>query len=243
MKLNLIPVATAALFSGSAVFAGGYVAPIVAPAVLPVEVIEPLTWQGGYAGVTLGYAFSGDDEVGIGQGNERTYTTPNELELSGANYGLRLGYRWQRAGGSRDWVFGGELGYEGGDISDDFTTDGYSAENEVNSVLALRLKAGPLNNVKNTWFYGILGIGRIDYDYTVYGTEGVAGAVDINEGQTSTGYIVGLGVERKFNTNWSLSGEWEYHNYGKDHLEDVNGKSTEATPDWHTIKIGLNYQF
>ena len=236
--------ATAVLLAGSAASAGGYVAPIVDT---PIEIIEPavpLTWQGAYAGATIGYAFGGDDEVGIGQGNVSTYTTlGDKLELGGANAGLRLGYRFQRAGQTRDWLFAGELGYEGGSIEDEVTDGPYTARNEINSVLALRLKSGVLNASKDTWFYGILGVGRVDYDYTVSGTGGVAGAVDINESQKATGYILGLGVERKLNERLSLTGEWEYHNYGKDHLEDAAGRSTEATPDWHQIKIGLNYQF
>ena len=72
-------------------------------------------WQGAYAGITLGYAFGGDDDIGarppgIDIGN---------AELSGANAGLRLGYRWQRD----RWVVGPELAYVAGDISDDFEFD------------------------------------------------------------------------------------------------------------------------
>lgn len=243
-QANFYQFAIAAILFGSAANAGGYVAPLVET---PVEILAPavpLTWQGAYAGATIGYAFGGDDEVGIGQGNVSTSASlGDKLELGGANFGLRVGYRFQRAGANRDWLFAGELGYEGGSIEDEVTDGPYTASNEINSVLALRLKSGVLNASKNTWFYGILGAGRVDYDYKVSGTGGAAGTVAIDEGKTATGYILGLGVERKLNERLSLTGEWEYHNYGKDHLEDAAGRSTEATPDWHQIKIGLNYQF
>ncbi|WBU60360.1 outer membrane protein [Paracoccus albus] len=230
--------------------AGGYTAPTVET---PIEVlptpVAPLTWQGAYVGGTLGYAFGGDDEVGIGQGDTRHYTTlDDKLELSGVNYGLRLGFRGQRNIDERfDWVFAGELGYEAGSIEDKVSDGIYTAKSEINSVLALRIKSGVLNAAKDTWFYGIAGVGKVDFDYSVTGgsaVAGAAGAVNIDkEGQSATGYILGLGVERKMNERLSLTGEWEYHNYGKEHLEDVAGRSTEATPDWHQIKIGLNYQF
>ena len=236
----------AVLLAGSAATAGGYTAPVIEPTIEIIEPATPLTWQGAYVGGTLGYAFGGDDEVGIGQGQTTHYLTlDDQLELSGPTYGLRLGFRGQRNINERiDWVFAGELGYEAGGIEDEVSDGTYTGSNEINSVLALRLKSGVLNASKNTWFYGILGYGQVDYDYKVSGTGGAAGTVDINkDGQTATGYIVGLGVERKMNEHLSLTGEWEYHNYGKDHLEDALGKSTEATPDWHQIKVGLNYQF
>ncbi|WBU56873.1 outer membrane protein [Paracoccus sediminicola] len=236
--------ALTASFAASAALAGGYIAPLVETEVTPVVVSEPLSWQGAYVGGTLGYGFAGDDEVGIGQGQDFVYTTPDTLELSGAAYGWRLGYRMQRTGAARDWVFAGELGYEAGGISDEFDTAGYEASNEISNVLSLRLKSGVLNQAKNTWFYGIAGISQADFDYQISGTNGAAGAVDIDEsGKSATGYILGLGIERKLSADWSVTGEWEYHNYGKEHLEDVNGKSTEATPDWQQLKLGLNYQF
>lgn len=236
----------AALVAGGAATAGGYIAPVVETPIEIIEPVVPLTWQGGYVGGTLGYAFGGDDEVGIGQGQVSNYLTMNDkLELGGPSYGLRIGYRGQRTINDRfDWVFAGELGYEAGGIDDKVSDDFYTAKSEVNSVLALRVKSGVLNASKNTWFYGILGYGQVDYDYSVSGTGGAAGTVDIkHDGKTATGYIVGLGVERKMNERLSLTGEWEYQNYGKDHMEDSLGKSTEATPDWHQVKIGLNYQF
>lgn len=239
----------AALIAGTAATAGGYIAPIVESPVEVIEPVVPLTWQGAYVGGTLGYGFGGDDEVGIGQGQAFNYLTlDDKLELSGPSYGLRIGYRGQRTINDRfDWVFGGELGYEAGGIDDKISDGIYTAKSEVNSVLALRLKSGVLNASKNTWFYGILGYAQVDYDYSISGgsaTAGAAGAVNIDkDGQTATGYIVGLGVERKMNERLSLTGEWEYQDYGKEHLEDSLGKSTEATPNWHQIKVGLNYQF
>lgn len=233
----------AALIAGTAANAGGYIAPIVETPVAVVEPVVPLTWKGAYVGATVGYAFGGDDEVGYSR-NDNLFYNSDTLELSGMNAGLRAGYRTQFTGRTRDWVIGGELSYEGGNIEDSFTDGAFEAENSINNVMALRVKTGVLNNAKDTLFYGILGVAQADFDYRIQGVDGsTAFSVD-SEGETMTGYIVGLGVERKLNERLSLTGEWEYANFGKETLEvDGSPYSTEMTPDFHNIKVGLNYQF
>ena len=69
-------------------------------------------FKSAYAGITLGYAFGGDDDIGV----RPPGVDIGSAELSGWNAGLRLGYRWQRD----RWVVGPEIAYVGGDISDDF---------------------------------------------------------------------------------------------------------------------------
>ncbi|MFD1794784.1 porin family protein [Paracoccus aurantiacus] len=233
----------AILFAATTANAGGYIAPVV-ETVAPVEVIEaPLTWKGAYAGATVGYAFGGDDEVGYSR-NDNIFYNSDTLELSGVNAGIRAGYRTQFTGRSRDWVIGAELGYEGGSIEDSFTDGAFEAESSINNVIALRVKTGVLNNAKDTLFYGILGVAQADFDYRIEGVDGATGFGIETMGETMTGYIVGLGVERKLNERLSVTGEWEYANFGKETLEaDGFPYSTEMTPDFHNIKIGLNYQF
>lgn len=228
-------ITAAALTFGTAITAnaGGYVPPVV-PVVAPI-VETPAAWQGAYGGLTLGYAFAGDDEVGV-----RTLTgfgTPDELELSGVNAGLRIGYRWQRD----RWVFGPELGFEGGDIKDDFDTDGYEAESKIKNVLALRFKTGyVLDN--DMLVYGIAGVARAKVDYKTTGS-GAHGDIAVDDDYSKTGYIVGLGVEKMLTERMSLTGEYEYANFGKEKLRDGVGGSTQATPDYHNIKVGLNFRF
>jgi len=221
-------VATAlTLGTAMAANAGGYVAPVVdtgvaAPVIQPAPVAD---WAGGYAGLTLGYAFGGDDEVGING------TAVDTLELSGANAGVRLGYRWQRD----RWVFGPELGLEGGDITDSFSTDGFDAESKIKNTLALRMKTGyVLDN--GMLLYGIAGVARAKVDYSI------TGGADIRDDYSKTGYIVGLGAERKITDRMSVTGEYEYANFGKETLSDgVN--DTNSTADYHNVKLGLNFKF
>ncbi len=225
------PFATLAL-GAVAANAGGYTPPVVdAGVVAPIVESAPVgNWAGAYAGLTLGYAFGGDDDVGISTGTSTV--TPDTLELSGANAGIRLGYRWQKD----RWVIGPELGFEGGSIKDSFSTDGYDAESKIKNVLALRVKTG-YEVTPNTLVYGIVGVARAKVDYSVAGN-----GVDINDTYTKTGYIVGLGAERMINDKWSVTGEYEYANFGKENLA-AGGFDTNATPDYHNVKLGLNFKF
>lgn len=243
MKINAFTVSIATMLAGSAASAGGYIAPVVEEIVPIVEPAPALTWKGAYVGATVGYAFNGDDEVGYAF-DDNVFATPETLEISGANAGIRAGYRTQFTGRTREWVIGGELSYEGGNIDDSFDNGTYSAENSINSVIALRMKTGVLNAAGNTLFYGIVGVAQADYDYEFSGLLDDIAFSGKTDGETATGYIVGLGVERKLNERLSLTGEWEYANFGKETLKSGDGIfSTEMTPEFHNIKIGLNYQF
>lgn len=212
--------------------AGGYTAPVVETGVVtPVIEAAPVAdWAGGYAGLTLGYAFSGDDDMGVNDGTGTV--TPGALELSGANAGIRAGYRWQRD----RWVFGPELGFEGGKIDDTLSADGYEGSSEIKNVLALRMKTGyVLDN--GMMVYGIAGVARAKIDYSV---EGNGAAID--DSYSKTGYIVGLGAEKMLTERLSVTGEYEYANFGKETVSDGTF-STNATPDYHNVKLGLNFRF
>ena len=229
MNANLLAsAATLILGTAFAANAGGYAPPVVEPVIAEPVLEAPAVgdWQGGYAGLTLGYAFGGNEDVGING------VTPGELKLSGPNAGIRAGYRWQRD----RWVFGPELGFEGGNIKDSFSIDGYDAESKIKNVLALRMKTGyVLNN--DMLLYGIVGVARAKVDYSVVGN-----GANIDEEFNRTGYIIGLGAEKKLNERVSLTGEYEYADFGKENLS-AGGFSTNATPEYHNVKLGVNFKF
>jgi outer membrane immunogenic protein len=60
-----------------------------------------------------------------------------------------------------------------------------------------------------------------------------------------TGWTVGAGVEYALSNNWSLRGEYRYHDFGTKNY-DVPGPGGQGT-DVHltasTATIGLNYKF
>ena len=229
----------AVLASGLAVNAGGYIAPVVESAVAPIVQTAPVSdWQGAYVGATLGYAFNGKDRVGIAQGPDAGVHTIDTLKLSGVNGGLRIGYRWQQ----NNWVFGPELGYEVGNIEDSFdSVGGYDAQSKIKNVLALRFKTGYLVR-PDTQVYGIIGAARAKIDnYYVEGT-GDGGPSAIRDSFNRSGYIVGLGAERQINDKWSVTGEYEFANFGKKTIND-GAAYTRVTPKYHNVKLGVNFRF
>ncbi|MBC9246220.1 porin family protein [Paracoccus sp. 11-3] len=233
--------------------AGGYVAPVQEAPVVVAPIAEPVSdWAGGYAGGWIGYAFGADDEVGfdlyedsnlIGRQNDIT-----NLDVSGLNGGLHLGYRWQRG----SWVFGPELTIEGGDISDEQGGSGIvdgdavsiALESKVNYIAGVQMKAGLVVNPK-TMVYGTAGYVHGDFDYILSGsTNGEDESA--TEGYTANGYSLGAGVERKLNERWSMFAEWQYRNFGKTDVtfsDDNVDLVTRATPEHHNLKLGVNFAF
>jgi len=224
VRIQFIAAAAAAtVFTISAAHAGGYIAPVIE--VEPLVTAAP-SWQGAYVGATLGYAFGGDDRIG----NRPPGADLGKAELSGANLGLRLGYAWQRD----RWVYGPELGITGGSIKDSFDTVDGRFESKANHMLALRLKAGYLVQ-DDTLLYGIAGWQRGDFTYDDLGTD-----VDYD----ADGYVIGLGVEKRLSERWSVTGEYEYANFGRtDVTLPVSGGASVATPEHSNVKLGVNYRF
>lgn len=233
--LAAIVVIPAVLASASA-GAGGYTVPVTEPSIVAPVAAPAQDWTGPYAGLTLGYAFGGDDDIGYSV-NDRLRGDVGSYELSGLNAGLNIGYRWQRD----HWVFGPELSLVGGDIKDSFDADGYDGENKLKNAIELRLKAGYLLNPE-TMLFGVAGVSRAKFDYSVLGAGGY-GPAAIDDSFSRTGYVLGFGVERRLTDRISVTGGYEYANYGKETLEDSAGVSTRATPKFSNVKIGVNFNF
>lgn len=231
--------------SASGALAGGYVAPIAAPsAVSPVVDVAPADdWAGGYVGGSLGYAFGADDEIGLDLYEGDTLIERNtdlgQVDVKGPTVGLHAGYRWQRD----SWVFGPELWIEGGsvDATDTVALDGaVEVESAVNYLVGLHLKTGYVVNPQ-TLVYGTAGAVYGDLDYTL-STAGGSETVNYD----TTGYTLGLGVERKLRDNLSVFAEWQYRNLGKTDVEFGDGAAsilTRATPEHHHVKLGVNFSF
>lgn len=237
-------IASAALMSGaSAALAGGFVAPSVEVAPVVAAPVVAGNWAGGYVGGSLGYSFAGDDEIGfdaLATGGPRE-TELGSVDVSGFTAGAHVGYRWQRG----QWVFGPELGYEGGSADDTATvTFGgttVDVESEVNSLLSLVLKTGYAVNPQ-TLVYGTFGAVRGDFDYTVRD-----GDTSTTEGYNKTGVAAGLGVEQMISPSLSVFAEYQYRHFGSTDLEFDVGAATSAvtvaTPSHSNIKLGVNFRF
>lgn len=251
--------AGAFVLSGVAAQAGGYVAPTPDPIIVaPMQEEVPAGWEGGYAGIALGYSVNGDDRVGV---FNRAFGDPNftydgdigTIRPKGAILSLRGGYRWERG----NWVFGPELEVHGGNVKDSISTTISDSSGSGTATATFKEKYGVSLRMKtgyqvrpDTIIYGIAGVarGKFDYDLAEKGVyDGKPVDTKLNSSFSSAGYVIGLGAERKLNQRLSLTGDVEYYNYGKAKIvwTDADGDSvmTNATPDYWTLKVGLNYQF
>lgn len=253
MTLKFIASMSAALvvtaLAANTALAGGFVNRIkrAKPVIAPSQQVSD--WAGAYVGGSLGYNFAGDDEVGLTElnaaGNEgESDSRLGAVDLTGGNLGLHAGYRWHRG----DWVYGPELGIEGGSVnaSDDLTLNGaplgVEAESERKYLLGLRFKAGYTVS-PNTLVYGTVGVGHGKYDYTL--TDTVTGD-SMTQGYTDTSFNAGIGLEQKLGERTSLFAQYEYQHAGKTDLDfelNGSGKRTRATPKSHNVKLGVNFRF
>ncbi|MCJ8139441.1 outer membrane protein [Falsirhodobacter halotolerans] len=222
-------------------FAGGPVVVTPEPVVTPVVVPPPPpSFAGGYVGAGLGYAFGADDEVGIRPLADAPGSFPRTVagsaDVNGAVANIHTGYRWQQPGSN--FVYGVEAMFSAGEVSDFTQENGYRAESKIKWAGTLRGQLGYTVR-PDTLLYGFAGYSKARSEYKVVGPLGV-----IDEKDDIDGYVVGLGLERMLNDRWSVRGEYEYANYGKDeYVSDTGVYRTEATPEFSTIRIGVNYNF
>lgn len=104
-----------------------------------------------------------------------------------------------------------------------------------------------------TLLYATGGLGIANSSYRVFAVDAGGNNVLMNSKSTRIGWVAGAGIEHKFNSNWSAKLEYQYHSYGKKGLTGVvltaggvpNGVTTRTTmtPNFHTVRLGLNYQF
>ncbi|MBV0892888.1 porin family protein [Paracoccus sp. Z118] len=221
-----LPLASAiALGLTASAHAGGYTAPVteIAPAAPVVVAPEPAgTWEGLYAGGTLGYGFGGDDEFTLGG-------VTADQEISGVNAGLHLGYRWQRG----NLVIGPELSVMGGSVDDSVTAGGLDYESSLNHMMTLKLKTGYAVR-PDTLVYGTAGISRGDFTFTAGGEE-----YDYD----TNGYVFGLGIERMITDRLSVTGEIERNHFKSENFDVGLLGDTNATPSFNNLKVGVNYRF
>jgi outer membrane immunogenic protein len=181
-------------------------------------VYAAVDWTGWYAGVNAGGGGTANDGL---------------LSPSGGFAGGQIGYNWQGAlGMGRNWVLGIEGDIQGSGIDD--------------SLPGLR---SSLN-----WFGTVRG--RIGYSFgpaLVYGTGGFAfGEVEnccfirgSSRSETQTGYVVGGGVEYKFNPAWSIKGEYQFISLDASDFSGAGplGLTSGDRSEVNTFRVGLNYHF
>ena len=184
-------------------------------------------WTGFYAGANAGYAFGGDDSVGMNPG----FGHVGDLSVKGMFGGLQAGYNQQM----NNLVLGveGDINLSG--ISDKDGTVRITMSDDVNYFGTLRGRGGFAADKALFYVTGGLALGSFDYEVTVPGAH-------INDTFSRVGYTYGAGVEYAFDDAWSMKAEYLFAGFGKKALSNA-GVTTFATPSFHLVRVGLNYRF
>jgi outer membrane immunogenic protein len=183
----------------------------------PPPIVQPNTWAGFYVGVNGGYAWgAGDDDTSRG-------------DVSGGFGGGQIGYNFQ----SGNFVYGLETDLQAGQITG--KSDDYASKETTDWFGTLRGRLGYAFG--NTLLYGTGGFayGGVNQKLTY-------ADVLFSNDDTRTGWTAGAGIEYKVSGNWSLKGEYQYVDFGKEDLSGTAGTMEGPETSFHTAKIGLNYR-
>jgi outer membrane immunogenic protein len=203
-----------------------------------VETPALYDWTGFYIGGNIGYAFGGNDEVGItGIGDSL-----GDVEINGIFGGGQIGVDWQ----VNSIVFGAVADIEGAAIYDDLTKDnvrGFDrihASDDIDWWGTVRGRLGWAAD--RVLIYGTGGLAWADTEYRMRVINNGVRLADANDEETRVGYTVGGGLAWAVTDRWSIGAEYLYVNLGKFSVSD-NGFKTEATPDFHSVKALVNFKF
>jgi outer membrane immunogenic protein len=200
------------------------------------------SWAGFYAGVNGGYGWSGGEGAIGYSGGLPGGDSSGRAKPEGGFGGGQIGYNFQRG----SLVLGFEADFQGSGID--------------NRVTGTSAAGAPFTSKEDVDWFGTAR-GRIGFsagNVLLYGTGGFAygdvrerafdnGAAAGSNG-TQTGWAAGGGIEYKISPAWSLKGEYQYIELGKQSLSGVDSGGAAVTTNGvdtalHTVRLGLNYRF
>lgn len=198
--------------SANSVYAGN-VEPVPASPVIvaPVVVAYPSApfWEGPYIGAQIGYA-TGDFEF-----NTDIFDNDNTIG------GITTGYLWAVGNG---WYLGPEFQYDWTDISITDAATGDQAS--FDQIARLKMIAG--YEVGQGLLYGSAGI--------AYGNLDSVGAVFDGFKGSDTSYVIGLGYDYRVGDNWTVGGEYMYHDF-----RNIGSNGGDVSVD--TLQLKASYRF
>lgn len=192
-----------------------YQEPVAAPQ--PVFESAPVsTWAGPYAGVQLGYGFSGSVDDGL-----------NDIGTSGWMGGAFGGFNFQNG----QFVYGveGDVNYSGVDGDN----AGFTARSRFDG--SVRGRAGVAVN-DDLLLYGTAGVAaeslRVTHD--------ASGSRDTN---TLIGWTAGAGADVKLTDEVFARAEYRYTDYGSKTFDLPGVGSAEIDSSNHRVQVGVGIKF
>jgi len=181
----------------------------------PMEEPPLNTWNGPYAGVTVGYGFSGNTDID---------TFGNEIGTDGFAAGVFGGYNWQAG----NIVAGAEadIGYSW----EDGSNVGYNSDSGLEG--SLRARLGYVVSPK-VLLYATAGGAAKDLEVSGYG---------VSDNNTMLGWTAGAGADVMVTDNVFGRVEYRYTDFGSDTFATADGPA-EVSDTSNRITFGLGMKF
>jgi outer membrane immunogenic protein len=201
----------------------------------------PWSWDGFYLGANAGYGWGAANNASL---NGPVSGSIGSLEPDGWFGGGQIGYNVQ----FNRLVIGVEGDLQAADIDDGVSRGigGYATQADVAVDWFSTLRARVGFTADSTLIYATGGLALADVDYTVSGSNGV-NSFSSSSSSIETGYAVGGGVEWAISPEWSMKTEYLYVDLGDKTLTTPGSAagtfSTKTETEFHTVRLGLNYQF
>jgi outer membrane immunogenic protein len=247
IRTQLLASAAVIGLGSSAAYAADMGLPAKAPAPPPIPYVN---WQGFYIGGLVGAARLNETATNFnGNGPSRgfapcgsTYNTGScATAATGVAAGVDVGYDWQ----DRYFVYG---------VAADWTWTGlkhtqthacgasvWNHTAKVEWLASFRGRMGLAVDTTMVYFTGGLALGGVKSSASGPGFDW--GQLD----KVAVGWVAGLGVEHKFNQNWSVKAEALYYDLGKNSASGssvTHGTySTEFTHEVIVGRVGVAYHF
>ncbi|MGA7325235.1 MAG: outer membrane beta-barrel protein [Rhodomicrobium sp.] len=197
--------------------------------------IPVVTWTGSYAGVSAGGGLSQES-------NQLAFPGFGGLQPSGGFGGVQLGFNWQGGFGFSPLVLGIEADIQVSAIEDEGRDiAGNIFRSRLEDFGTVRGRMGYAMDCTLFYFTGGFAYGSVKHEASF------GGSPDFIVNTTATGYVLGGGVEYRFNPAVSIKGEYQYINLGKNEPEDPIAGSYSAyggtvrDDAFHTLRVGFNW--
>jgi outer membrane immunogenic protein len=257
VRKQLLASAAGVLALGGSAYAADMGLPMKAPPAPPP--IPYTNWQGFYIGGVVGAARLNETaRPGIvnnastgkspcGSSGQIGYNNRGNCSVgvTGALAGVEVGYDWQDRyfvyGVAADWTWTGLKKTQSGRASG---TTQWTHQAKVDWLASFRGRMGLAVDNTLVYFTGGLALGDLRSSVAIAGSGGSVSFGSLNKVQA--GWVAGLGVEHKFNQNWSVKAEALYYDLGSQSASSNNGPAQYSTDFTHEIivgKVGLAYHW
>jgi outer membrane immunogenic protein len=206
----------------------------------PVYDAAPQSWTGLYIGVGIGAGASNTEvDVNVGDFNVLNFDGIGGEGIFGT---VQLGYDYQL---SSRLVIGGFFDYDFANVNSELTLnpgDGsFEADLDLENMWSIGARLGWLATPDTLW-YALVAYTQAQYELS--DNVGLFDEIgfDVDE---FDGWTVGLGVETRLTSNWSLKAEYRYTQFdGETVLADEDSEgSLDFEPSVHTARAVLSYRF